>query len=176
MVYTDPIPANYDSSSINVDPGGLNSCSDAISAQVQDIANYLGNINTALSNLTLSWVGQASDSASTYNTEWANAVQALFGTQNDASTGALNILMSGLSSAAQNYSASETAIANMFNSYAGAFPAISASTASMSVDYSPGSSPSSSSSSPSTGPIKDSPSSPDASGTDMYHTTSVNES
>lgn len=176
MAYTDPIPANYDSTSMSVDPGGLNSCSDAIGTQVQDIANYLGNINSALSNLTLSWVGQASGAASTYNAEWGKAVQALFGTQQDPSTGALNVLMSGLSSAAQNYSASEAAITKMFNSYASAFPAVSASTASMSVSYAPGGSSSGATSSPATAPIKDSPSGPDASGTDMYHTTSVNES
>jgi uncharacterized protein YukE len=174
MAYTDPIPANYDSSSISVDPGGLNSCSDAITAQVQDIANYLGNINTALSNLTLSWVGQAANAASTYNTDWTNAVQALFGTQNDASTGALNILVSGLSSAAQNYSATEAAIAQTFTQYSNAFPAVSASTASMSVSYAPAGPPPSATS---TKAITDAPTDPaGSSGEDMFHTTSVNES
>ena len=158
MTYTDPIPANYNDSSISVDPGGLNSCADAINTQIQDIANALTNINNALSGLTLSWVGQAADSASTYNTEWTNAVQALFGTQNDASTGALNILLSGLSSAAQNYSANEAAIEKMFNEYANGFSA------------------SSSSSSSSGKPILDSPSNPaGGNGEDMYHLTSVNE-
>jgi uncharacterized protein YukE len=174
MTYTDPIPANYDSSSISIDPGGLNSCSDAITAQVQDIANYLGNINNALSNLTLSWVGQAASAASTYNTDWASAVQGLFGTQSDPSTGALNILVSGLSSAAQNYSATEAAIAQMFTDYSNAFPAASASTATMSVSFAPAAQ---SSGAPSTIPITDAPTGPaGSSGEDMFHTTSVNES
>jgi len=174
MTYTDPIPANYDSSSISVDPGGLNSCSDAITAQVQDIANYLGNINNALSNLALSWAGQAANAASTYNTDWASVVQALFGTQDDPSTGALNILVGGLSSAAQNYSAAEAAIAKMFTDYSNAFPAGSASTGTMSVSFAPAAPVSPVTS---TNAITDVPTGPAGSGgEDMYHTTSVNES
>jgi hypothetical protein len=122
----------------------------------------------------LSWAGSAANAASTYNTNWTNAVQALFGTQSDPSTGALNILMSGLSSAAQNYSATEAAIANMFNTYSSAFPAISASTASMSVSYAPaaGTTPPAASDKAAT----DTASAPDSSGMDTIHTTSVNES
>lgn len=187
MTYTDPIPANYDSSSISVDPGGLNTCAETISAQVDDISSYLKTINDTLSGLALSWAGSAADQASAYNEKWDNAVQAIFGTKSDPKSGALNILMSGLSKAAQNYSAIELAIAKTFNQYAGGFPAESASTASMSVDFAPAPGSSSSSHAETWNPADGSPSvfpspvwddptqpaGPDK--TDMYHTTSVNE-
>lgn len=121
MTYVNPIPANYDASSLNIDPGGLNSEAQSVIALVQDISNYLNSINTALSNLTLSWAGSSAQAASNFNDEWTNAVQALFGTQGDPNSGALAILVNGLSSAAQNYSQNEQNIASMFNKFGAAF-------------------------------------------------------
>jgi uncharacterized protein YukE len=121
MTYASAIPANYDASSFNIDPGGLNSAAQSIQASVQDIANYLSAVNATLSNLKLSWAGSSSQAASQYNEEWNKAVQAIFGTQSDPDSGALAILTNGLASAAQNYSSNEAAIAGMFNSFASGF-------------------------------------------------------
>jgi uncharacterized protein YukE len=121
MTYVNPIPSTYNSSSISVDPGGLGGLAQDVLAQVQDISNYLSDINAALKGLHLDWVGQASTSASDFNTEWNNAVQRLFGTSGDPSSGALNALTNGLNQAAQNYSGIEDAIVNMFNNFANGF-------------------------------------------------------
>jgi uncharacterized protein YukE len=174
MGYTDPIPANYDESSIAVDPGGLNSCASSITSMVQFISYCLSDINKTLGNLTLSWTGDAANAATNYNNEWNAAVEALFGKQTSGTpsgpigpvtvtpssaaadnAGALNTLVNGLSSAAQNYSTTENTIASMFNKYTGALT-------------SPAPAPSAPQS------VPDQPSSP-VDGQFMYHTTSVDE-
>src|SRR6266568_4529274 len=109
MTYVEPIPNNYDASSISVEPYALNSSAQTIQNLVQDIFKTLTGLN-------LSWVGTAANAASDFNTKWTNAVQELFGTEGDPSSGALNRLAGGLSSAVQNYSANEDAIVAMFNS------------------------------------------------------------
>jgi uncharacterized protein YukE len=121
MAYVNPIPANYDASSLSIDPGTLGSIAQTIQNLVTDISNDLSDINKTLTGLNLSWVGTAANAAGDFNTRWTNAVQELFGTQGDPSSGALNTLVGGISSAAQNYSANEDAIVAMFNAFAGGF-------------------------------------------------------
>jgi uncharacterized protein YukE len=128
------IPANYDASTLNIDPGGMNSCANTVLSLVQDISNYLSTINSTLSNLTLSWVGTSSSDATTYNDEWNAAVQKLFGTQDDPSSGALVVLVNGIMSASANYSQTEDNITDMFNSFASGFSSGSSSSTSNVTD------------------------------------------
>ena len=168
-MYTSPIPATYNSSTINVDPESLQDAATNVYNLVNDIATCLGSINTTLSNLTLSWAGQSASDAQTYNNEWNTAVQNLFGTQNDPDIGALSILTNGLNQAAANYSGVEDAIVNMYNSFASGFSSGS------SNNNNNGQAPTSV-----TSPNSDSPTTeiqlPGGGSEYLYHTTAVNES
>jgi uncharacterized protein YukE len=166
MTSSSAIPANYDSSTLNIDPGGLSSEAQLVLASVQDIANDLVTIATTLQNLTLSWTGASATAASKYGTEWTDATKALFGTKSDPTSGALQVLVNGLGSAAQNYAQNEANVASTFNKFYKAF----------SSSPPAGNSSHGTSSSQAAGkPVTDKPA--DAvNGVYMYHTTSVNES
>lgn len=139
------LPANWDSSSITVDPSGLNSAAEAVQTSSTNIYNYLTDINNSLSNLQLSWTGESASVANEFNTRWVNAMTALYGPSTDPGKGIMNILNDGLQMAAQNYSNNESSVANMFNQFAGKGSA------------------------PSTKPVTDQVTNT------YYHTTSVNE-
>ena len=161
MTYTNPIPANYNATTISVDTGELESAAASISTAVTAISNALIDINTQLKNLTLNWLGNAANAASSYNDDWNNVVQMLFGATdaNGNSTGvndgALSVLTSGLDQAITNYNANEAAVANLYNGFANPNPNAPA------------------------GPTTDQPTTPisNASGVQeyLYHTTAVNE-
>ena len=166
MTYVNPIPSNYDASSISVDPGTLGSIAQTIQGLVTDIADDLSAINSTLTGLNLSWVGTAANAASDFNTSWTNAVQELFGPAGDPSSGALNTLVGGLMSAAQNYSANEDAVVTMFNTFASGFSTPSST---------PNGSPPASSASPNTDAPTDQIQEPGGGSFWLYHTTAVNE-
>jgi uncharacterized protein YukE len=125
MTYTNPIPTNYDNTTISVDTGELAYSAQQISAAVTTIANSLSDINKQLNGLSLSWLGNASDQAQTYADNWNNVVQMLFGAT-DANgnvtddDGALSVLVNGLNQAISNYNTNEVAVANLFSSFGSA--------------------------------------------------------
>lgn len=111
------MPDNYDNAYIAVTPNNINDAASAISAAASDISNDLTDIYNGLKSLKLSWTGQASGSADDLNTQWQNAVNALYGSgQPGASQGALNTLIQAVSQLAAAYASTEQSIANMFNS------------------------------------------------------------
>jgi hypothetical protein len=85
----------------------LNDAGNSCLSLLNQIINYLNAVETTLSNLQLSWVGQSSDLAQTFTNEWNNATASLCGTQSDPGQGILVRIAEGLSSAAQNYSAAD---------------------------------------------------------------------
>ena len=135
MANPDPIPANYDAVTLNIDPSVLNSSAETLLNLITNINDGLTNISNALSGLSLSWVGTSSSEATQYENEWNTATQALFGTPDDPTTGALNILYGGVASAAANYSANEDNISTMFNTFtSGVSASSSSSSATSTVD------------------------------------------
>lgn len=112
------IPANYDSSSLSIDPGSINETAQNIENLVDAIELGVEAISQTLSDLTLSWAGQSASQAQQYNDEWNNAVTKLLGSQQDPSSGALNSLINGINYAAQNYSETENSIQGMFSKFA----------------------------------------------------------
>ena len=111
------LPANYDASLINVDSSQLSTCVNNLNTAVSNINNDLANIMNSLGSLRLSWMGQASNMANQFNTEWEFSMGELFGTQADPSDGILNILSGGVAQAVSNYSNTEASIMNMWNSF-----------------------------------------------------------
>lgn len=107
------IYGDYDNSSILVDPAQLLTAYRTLSDEAESISGYLKKIYKALSDLRLSWAGDSSAALQTYNDEWNAAVEGLFGT-GSPDTGALSVLVSGLATAAVNYSNTEQSIQSMF--------------------------------------------------------------
>ncbi|MGY5056053.1 WXG100 family type VII secretion target [Streptomyces sp. 900105755] len=108
------IPRNYNTVTLSVDPNSLNAACDQVNAAGQNIGDALADIMNSLSDLRLSWTGDAADVADDFNTRWTTVTEQLYGTQAEPSKGALNILTSGIAKAAQNYANCEGAIKTMF--------------------------------------------------------------
>jgi len=126
MAYIDAIPANYDDSSLTIDPAVLSDAAQSVKESVAEISLQLKLMNIVLTDLTLSWTGTSASAANKYNDEWNDALQDLFGTKGDPDSGALTTLASGVSAAAQNYNQTEDAVTQMFSKFGNAFSASSA--------------------------------------------------
>jgi uncharacterized protein YukE len=104
----------YDTAKFSIDPQTVNAAAKKITSLSEDVANQIGNINEAISDLQLSWTGGAADIAAQVNTEWQNAVTALFGTQQDPDKGILPSVADGLTDAAQNYISADIWVSTAF--------------------------------------------------------------
>jgi uncharacterized protein YukE len=113
-------PDNYDAYTIGSAPGQMYDTATSVSASADSIAGYLGNIVSALSGLRLSWTGPSASAAQEFNDRWTAATTALYGTQGDPGSGAVNQLTDGLAMAAQNYLNNEDQVAGMFSQFASA--------------------------------------------------------
>lgn len=111
------LPTNWDSSTVTVDPYGLNSAAEAVQTSTTNIYNYLTDINNSLGGLQLSWIGESASVADEFNTRWVDAMTALYGPSTDPGKGIMNVLNDGLKMAVQNYSNSESSVAKMFNQF-----------------------------------------------------------
>jgi len=109
------LPANWDSSTVKVDMNTMGTVAQAVLTSAANINNYLTDIINSLNSLPLSWTGGSATLADEFNTRWASATTALYGTPSDPSTGILNVITSGLAQAAQNYSQNEFLVTGMFN-------------------------------------------------------------
>jgi uncharacterized protein YukE len=101
------IPDSYSLVKIMVSPTDLQDTVNKVQDLVDDVANQLNTINTALNNLQLSWIGQSSSLADSFSKQWQAATDSLFGTKDDPSKGVFNRLGNGLQAAELNYSAAE---------------------------------------------------------------------
>ncbi|GAA2698118.1 WXG100 family type VII secretion target [Streptomyces anthocyanicus] len=108
------LPGNWDSATIAVNPWVLHSSAKAVVKSLEDVLTELNTIMTVLGELKLSWTGDSATLADQYNERWNKAMKELYGTKEDPSTGILNVLASGLGSAAVNYSRGERSVSDMF--------------------------------------------------------------
>ncbi|MER7186446.1 WXG100 family type VII secretion target [Streptomyces hyaluromycini] len=108
------IPHDYNAVTLSVDPNSLNAACDQVNSAGQNISDALADIMNSLSDLRLSWTGDAADVADDFNTRWTAVTEQLYGTQAEPSKGVLNVLTAGIGKAAQNYANCEGAIKTMF--------------------------------------------------------------
>jgi uncharacterized protein YukE len=108
------IPANYDSSSISVDPWVLHSSASAIHDAVFGINDDMTAITNKLNELRLSWVGDSSERSQKFQHDWNDIWQRLYGTKEHPEHGILNRFASGLAAAAVGYSRGERAVSDSF--------------------------------------------------------------
>jgi uncharacterized protein YukE len=111
------IPDDYDSSSISVDPVDLGAKAGQIDTSTQQIADALSDIMDSLDALKLSWTGDSSKVADSFNSRWSDAMTELYGTKDDPGKGILNVLVGGLKAAVQNYSKGENQVVDMFGDF-----------------------------------------------------------
>jgi uncharacterized protein YukE len=111
------LPGNWNASTVDVDPMVLHDSAATMTTAAQGILNDLTDIITALNSLKVSWVGDSADAATAATDRWNNTMTLLYGTEDDPSTGILNILTGGLASDAVNYSQCEQQVYDMFNTF-----------------------------------------------------------
>jgi uncharacterized protein YukE len=109
-----PIPSNYDSSTIDVDPWPLHSAAAKVHDAISGINDDMTAITNKLNELRLSWVGKSSDEADKFNKDWNDIWKRLYGTKDDPDQGILNRFASGLTTAAVTYSRGERAVSDSF--------------------------------------------------------------
>lgn len=113
-------PENYDAYTIASAPALMYDTATNVSTSAANIVSCLSNIINAVTSLRLSWTGTPGSLAQDFNNRWAAITTALYGTQGDPSSGAINQLMEGLALAAQNYLNNEDQVAGMFSAYSNA--------------------------------------------------------
>jgi hypothetical protein len=114
-----PLPANWNSSTVTVDPWVLHSASVNSSAAVKGIGDVMTAVTNRLNELRLSWTGDSQAQAEKFNSDWNAIVKQLFGTQEHPEQGLLNLFCSGLATAAVGYSRGERAVSDSFAKFQG---------------------------------------------------------
>jgi uncharacterized protein YukE len=113
------IPEDYSAVKIAVSPNELTEVNTWLLDVLQVIANEINTVNATLNDLTLQWwTGSSSAAAQSYINQWNQAVNGVFGTQDDPTMGAFGCLAIGLGSASLNYAATEQWAQNAFTSLA----------------------------------------------------------
>jgi hypothetical protein len=108
---------DYDEVDIKADPMEISFGTAIIYANVQDIADQLNAIFTTLQGLQLAWTGDSASVAHDFTNRWTTAAKDLFGSGQDSDPGVMGALISCLQSAVQNYSMTETAVSQMFQTF-----------------------------------------------------------
>jgi uncharacterized protein YukE len=120
------LPANWNTSTVTVDPWVLHSASQKSSDAVKDINDAMNAVTTRLNELRLSWTGSSQEQADTFNNDWNAMVKRLFGTQDHPENGILSRFCSGLEAAAIGYSRGERTISDSFSMLQGLLEGMSA--------------------------------------------------
>lgn len=170
------IPDDYNAVTLAVDPNILNGACEQLSSAAQNISYALGDIMNSLSELRLSWTGDAADVADDFNTRWTTVTQRFYGSQaaEDRNTssggsyyenhpeaeGVINVLTGGVAKAAENYAHCEGAVKAMFQQFH--------------TQLLQANSPEWQAANPS-GPPTDTVDKPSGTPNENYHTTAVNE-
>ncbi|GAA4620328.1 hypothetical protein GCM10023196_003880 [Actinoallomurus vinaceus] len=101
-------------------PGDLVSHTNNIVASNQNIVDALSTINKTLSDLNLGWAGKTSQEAKDFGDRWNAVMKELFGTEDEPSIGALNLIATGLYTAAGTFAQAEHALMDFFGNFVNA--------------------------------------------------------
>ncbi|MDH2393567.1 hypothetical protein QCN29_33355 [Streptomyces sp. HNM0663] len=112
-----PELADYDVSSLYIDPTGLSDSSQRLLAHAKEVADAIGAINTTLSGLALGWAGRTQLEVDTMNNQWTSTMHGLFGTEDSPESGVLNVMAAGVMAVAAGNAQSEVALTEMFQKF-----------------------------------------------------------
>lgn len=112
-----PELADYDVSSLYIDPTGLSDSSQKLLAHAKEVADTIGAINSTLSGLALGWAGRTQEEVDRMNNQWTSTMRGLFGTEDAPESGVLNVMAAGVMAVAAGNAQTEVALAEMFRQF-----------------------------------------------------------
>ncbi|MFK4222301.1 hypothetical protein [Streptomyces sp. NPDC019890] len=112
-----PELADYDVSSLYIDPTGLSDSSQKLLAHAKEVADTIGAINSTLSGLALGWAGKTQEEVDRMNNQWTSTMRGLFGTEDAPESGVLNVMAAGVMAVAAGNAQTEVALAEMFQKF-----------------------------------------------------------
>jgi hypothetical protein len=116
-----PAPELYTSEALDIDPNAIWTEAQTMVIEIgRLIAERVDGIHRVWENLTVGWVGDTSDEADAFNTEWNSALTRIFGTEADPKSGVLNQVATGIQIAAMNYAGTEDTVTKMFQEFTAA--------------------------------------------------------
>jgi hypothetical protein len=113
-----PVPSNYNSSSIDVDPFAVKSAGDMIVEAIAGLVSDMKSVHDALDGLLLkSWAGDtdgAANVANDWSNHWNDLVKLLLGEDDSSDGGLLQTYADGIGGAAIGYSRGERSVSDMW--------------------------------------------------------------
>lgn len=111
--------ADYDVSSIKVDPNGLTKHSDTLTNLSSEVSSLVNQMQNSLATLVLLWAGKTADESQQFYNRWDGVMDELFGTQdkndkNPSHAGVLNVMSGHLKNVSDAFSAIESGLAGGF--------------------------------------------------------------
>ncbi len=114
------VPADYNSVTLSMTPSEISQTSLALQFAVEEVASSLEVINATITDLALGWAGNTAAQAKDFVDQWLAAMTSLFGSQDGATKGVLDEVVTILATAAGDYSGAEQAVVSMFSSLSSA--------------------------------------------------------
>jgi hypothetical protein len=101
---------------ITVDPTRMHELYVEAKSEAEGLVFNIEDIVLAIRDLP--WVGDSEEVAADFNQRWATTMQAVFGSEDNPSEGALQRFLVGIALAARNYGLAEDAVTVAFNDFA----------------------------------------------------------
>lgn len=108
-----PGDADYDVSSIKIEPQALGSDSDRLITLAGDVGDSIKRINDTVGGLKLGWVAKSADEAQAFNDRWNAVMKQLFG-EKDGQIGVLTAMAGGILGTGVAYSHLELELESAF--------------------------------------------------------------
>ncbi|MFI5798080.1 WXG100 family type VII secretion target [Streptomyces sp. NPDC051677] len=112
-----PDLADYDLSSLYIDPTGLSDSAKNLLAHAKEVADGITAINNTLKGLALGWAGRTQEEVDKMNNQWTSTMRGLFGTEDAPESGVLNVMAAGVMAVAAGNAQTEVALAEMFQNF-----------------------------------------------------------
>lgn len=115
----DNASVDYDTvTKIQLSPSGLKETVGKLMGHSKAIAEGLDRVTQALNEIPGAvWVGPSQREANDFNAKWEAAAKELFGSREQPELGSLNVIVSGLNDAYENYQKAESGLADLWRKF-----------------------------------------------------------
>ncbi|SEG18836.1 hypothetical protein SAMN05216223_103556 [Actinacidiphila yanglinensis] len=110
--------ADYDVSTIRIDPHALGTGSAKLVSLANDVADAIKRVGDAVADLKLGWVSKSADEARAFNDRWNRVMKQMFG-EKDGEIGILPAMAGGILATAVAYSNLEIELQSAFLKFSG---------------------------------------------------------
>ncbi|MFE7751941.1 hypothetical protein [Streptomyces sp. NPDC057428] len=114
-----PANADYDVSSIKIEPQALGSDSDKLIALANNVGDSVKRISDTVADLRVGWVSKSADEAQAFNDRWKHVMKQMFG-EKDGETGVLPAMAGGILGTGVAFSHLELDLESAFRKFADA--------------------------------------------------------